>query len=508
MRMCDRWLTGMCLVMAATTVAMAAPPKGFEQVDTEVTIGVQPGLMKYDKAEFTVAPGARVKLTLTNTDVMQHNLLICKPGEGVTMEVAKLAWALGADGMARHFIPDSPLVLHATKLLDPNASESIYFVAPKDPGGYPYVCTMPGHAFTMNGVMHVHQAGKSGGGSAGPGGLADVKYRYYEGDWNALPDFDKLTPVASGTNAANEFDIKPRKRDDQFGFAFDATLRVPVDGKYTFYLNSDDGSQLSIDGKMVNDFNGLHAPGEHAGAADLTKGDHAIRVIYFEKSGGEELHVAWSGPGFERSKLSPDYPTGGGSSGLNEAFTVLVTDRPMLRRVLMPNTSPRSVAVGLPGGINCVFDTEIGCVRYGWWGRFINTGPESGNGTGRGGQTCTILGDRFSVGDNGYPLRVGDASATPIVAFRGYRPGKTAPQFLMSIDGTDYTQTIDVAVGRIGLTYTFEFAKAPSGPVTFSVNPAGLDLSSSAGKWDGGTLTVPAAQARTFSVTLAQSASK
>jgi len=45
-------------------------------------------------------------------------------------------------------------VLWATKLLQPDQTAELSFIAPK-PGAYPYICTFPLHWKLMNGVMHV-----------------------------------------------------------------------------------------------------------------------------------------------------------------------------------------------------------------------------------------------------------------------------------------------------------------------------------------------------------------
>jgi azurin len=58
-------------------------------------------------------------------------------------------------GILKHFVPATPDVLHATKLVDPQASTVLRFKAPAVPGDYPYVCTFPGHWVIMNGVMAV-----------------------------------------------------------------------------------------------------------------------------------------------------------------------------------------------------------------------------------------------------------------------------------------------------------------------------------------------------------------
>ena len=121
---------------------------------------------------------------------------------------------------------------------------------------------------------------------------ANYSYEYYEGDWSVLPDFDSLTPDASGT--VSDFDISIRQQDSQYGFRFTGTITTTVSDTYTFYTNSDDGSQLFIDGTRVVDNDGLHAPIEKSGQIHLSAGQHDIVVTFFEKTGGEVLEVNWS----------------------------------------------------------------------------------------------------------------------------------------------------------------------------------------------------------------------
>mgnify|MGYP000647875651 FL=1 len=59
------------------------------------------------------------------------------------------------DGEKKHYVPDSDNVIVATKLLAPHTSQTLRFNAPKKPGEYPYLCTVPGHWVIMRGVMVV-----------------------------------------------------------------------------------------------------------------------------------------------------------------------------------------------------------------------------------------------------------------------------------------------------------------------------------------------------------------
>jgi hypothetical protein len=120
-----------------------------------VRIETIPEKMLFDLRWFAVEAGRPVQIVLVNPDVMPHNLLIGRPGS--LQEIGTLAstMALPSDPNAKPYVPDSPLVLHATRLLNWGETERLGFLAPKTPGEYPFVCTFPGHWVRMNGIMLV-----------------------------------------------------------------------------------------------------------------------------------------------------------------------------------------------------------------------------------------------------------------------------------------------------------------------------------------------------------------
>ncbi|WP_441656234.1 PA14 domain-containing protein [Fibrella arboris] len=125
--------------------------------------------------------------------------------------------------------------------------------------------------------------------------VAGLDYSYYEGNWSALPNFAVLTPVRSAT--ATLPDISPRGRDDNFALQFKGYVNVPIDGVYTFFTNSDDGSKLFIGTTEVVNNDGGHPEQERSGTIGLKAGRHAITVPYYEGGGGQALSVSYSGPG-------------------------------------------------------------------------------------------------------------------------------------------------------------------------------------------------------------------
>ena len=125
---------------------------------TVIKIKVIQNEMKYDLKSFTVEAGKAVEIVFENPDFMQHNLVIAQIGSLQT--VGKAADKLASDpkGAEKQYVPDMAEVLFSTKLVNPQQTVKLTFVAPKKEGDYPYVCTFPGHWSLMNGTMKVVSA--------------------------------------------------------------------------------------------------------------------------------------------------------------------------------------------------------------------------------------------------------------------------------------------------------------------------------------------------------------
>jgi len=128
-----------------------------------------------------------------------------------------------------------------------------------------------------------------------------LRYDYYEGEWDTLPDFARLTPVASGV--VDGLTLAPRRNHNKFGFRFTGYLDVRTAGRYTFHLGSDDGSRLTVDGKVVVDNDGLHSFVRRSGAVDLEPGMHEVVITFFERTGGQALTATYQGPDMPRGPI-------------------------------------------------------------------------------------------------------------------------------------------------------------------------------------------------------------
>jgi hypothetical protein len=142
-------------------------------------------------------------------------------------------------------------------------------------------------------------------GSAREPGLLAEFYKTEEGsedfpDFPAskAPDLKRVDKDINVESTQDEWPGTPFK--DFFYIRWTGTIRIPAEGAYTFYLESDDGSRMFIDGKQVLDNGGAHAMEEVAGSMNLTPGDHPLKVEFFEKDIDAGCIMRWKGPKIEK----------------------------------------------------------------------------------------------------------------------------------------------------------------------------------------------------------------
>ena len=131
----------------------------------------------------------------------------------------------------------------------------------------------------------------------------NLKVAVYEGSWDELPDFDQLQPVRTLDTVG--LDVSVADRENHFGLRFDGFLNLPKRGSYTFYLGSDDGSRLLLNGIEVVRNDGIHPHQTVSAATKLDDGVQAIRVEYFEQGGEESLTLEIEGKSLGRQDITP-----------------------------------------------------------------------------------------------------------------------------------------------------------------------------------------------------------
>ncbi len=172
---------------------------------------------------------------------------------------------------------------------------------------------------------------------------------------------------------------------------------------------------------------------------------------------------------------------------------------PYFYRILMPDASPASIAVTLPGGVSYCWDASPCRLRYAWSGGFIDNSKRWSI---KGDAQAKVLGDVFFTDDTPFPIRIGSAGDPPVIRFKGYKLLKDYPEFHYTVNGTDVYELIRENPDGKGLVRVFRIPQAKA-PVKFTRNEAdGMEYKSSAGSWKAGTLVIPAAQARKFTISM------
>ncbi len=210
----------------------------------------------YVIVELAARPGATIRYTLDGSEPAPESILYEKPIE-ITRETTVKARALWPDGTA--------------SLVESRTFKRAEPIAPA--GAVP--------------------AGR---------GLA---YDYYEGTFAKLPDFGALTALRGGTVARPDAAAGGGK--SRFALRFRGLIRAPRTGVYVFYLNSDDGSKLSVAGREVVAIDGVHGMTEEGAEIALAAGWHEIEIVYFQSTGDMGLDLIWSGPGIKKSPVPASF---------------------------------------------------------------------------------------------------------------------------------------------------------------------------------------------------------
>jgi predicted alpha/beta superfamily hydrolase len=130
-------------------------------------------------------------------------------------------------------------------------------------------------------------------GNINSGGL---RYSYYEGDWEKLPDFKDLKPVKAGV-ADSTFNISSLPRKTDFACVFEGYFEIVKDGYYVFALISNDGSKLFLGDKLIVDNDGVHSSASvKSFVLPLEKGFYPVRFEYFQKNQGGGAQLLYLNP--------------------------------------------------------------------------------------------------------------------------------------------------------------------------------------------------------------------
>ena len=178
----------------------------------------------------------------------------------------------------------------------------------------------PTHTYAMPGNYAVTLVATNSAGSSDPYAIQNyvvvdtgnkgIKATYYSDEaWTNAVGTETLSEIklADASGISNGYASDKVNwpnyvlgKDEQFSVRFTGSLRVDTEADYTFYLTSDDGSWLNIDGTQVLDNGGLHSPTLKQATIHLTRGYHPLEVTMYEHTGIAVARLEYSSPSLAR----------------------------------------------------------------------------------------------------------------------------------------------------------------------------------------------------------------
>ncbi len=117
-----------------------------------------------------------------------------------------------------------------------------------------------------------------------------LKYSYYEGVWDSVPDLSSMVPKKTGIT--ENLDLKFALKKDSFAVKFEGYLHITKKDMYYIWDTSDDGSKVYLNNQLFLNNNGLHsADNPVVKLVPLNPGYYPVRIDYFERTGGESISL-------------------------------------------------------------------------------------------------------------------------------------------------------------------------------------------------------------------------
>lgn len=128
-----------------------------------------------------------------------------------------------------------------------------------------------------------------------------LRYKFYDQEFTEIPQFERLKPTQTGVVPRPTLAVA--RTTPSYALRFEGDITIPRDGLFKFFTESDDGSRLYIDNRLVVENGGLHAAQERGGEIELKSGKHLFALEYMQSQYESVLRVRWQGPELERQEI-------------------------------------------------------------------------------------------------------------------------------------------------------------------------------------------------------------
>jgi mono/diheme cytochrome c family protein len=311
--------------------------------------------------------------------------------------------------------------------------------------------------------------------------LSDLTSRVYKGQWNQIPDFDKIQ--AENIEEEHHGKISPSiaGMDIHFGIVWEGNFVAPEAGEYEFVLDSDDGSRLILNGKVVSEVNGtgaMNGKRVSTGKISLKKGKNPFRMDFFQNKGPAGISLKWRKSGDKAWNWLTKSTTTSEKAGPPSIPLFPSDGKTVIYRNFIEGTTARGIGFGFPGGLNLVYSADNLAPELVWLGNFMDAGRHWTN-RGQGNQppsstnVIKLTKDRFLPKDarfKGYSLdpkgnptfkvQIGDQLLTD--------SWKAIDQTLVRTLTLDGGTNLEIPLGNAEVTGAESTTVTPGKPITIN----------------------------------------
>jgi mono/diheme cytochrome c family protein len=206
--------------------------------------------------------------------------------------------------------------------------------------------------------------------------LSEVTSRVYKGQWSKIPDFDKIQSENIEEEHLGILDPTIAGVNEHYGIVWQGNFEAPETAEYEFVLDSDDGSRITLDGKVVAEVNGagpMDGSRAKIGKISLKQGKVKFRADFFQITGPQGLSLKWKKTGTNKWNWLTSLTTTGKSGPPSIPLTPS-EDNTVIYRNFIEGTTPRGIGFGFPGEVNLVYSADNLAPEIVWTGEFMDAG--------------------------------------------------------------------------------------------------------------------------------------
>ncbi|MBT4982842.1 MAG: TIGR03790 family protein, partial [Euryarchaeota archaeon] len=117
------------------------------------------------------------------------------------------------------------------------------------------------------------------------------------------PDHIRIDSSIAYSSSNNPYPGLDDRFKHNWGARFSGLIEIPETGNWTLFINSDDGSELWIDGESAVQNHGMHGMRENSTTLNLSAGFHDFRIEFFQGGGPHGLLFSWQGPNVSKAHI-------------------------------------------------------------------------------------------------------------------------------------------------------------------------------------------------------------